>query len=469
MSLKPILLLETLKIHTKKHYKGVIILQIFLIQFFLYLFIINISRNIYIRISLLTIVNLAILSNNSSDFAFYISQSLSNFKMNSIIIDVCFFFLILYGINEIISLTNISKSVDSFLGKLSKKVEALVLLIFSMFSSNFDFSASRVVNYKNFYSDGFMMGSLNLISLLSIEILIIISFVNSELQYMWFNFFVLNFFVILWFFKKLINIYTGTNKSYKVKKTYLFFKELDDYTVRFSYHDKYNITKTHLILSIVFNIFITFIVFYTLRTYVEIILSPLVYMNILLFLFFIELFIYMIFVIYENENLKESAFYKKILSSYKNSFSHLSFLFMSLIFLNTNNLIYNNFLNVNENFSFSTFIILFIFITLITIISSTYILPLTFAIPITLILSNNDIIIFAFFISYIIILFFYKNLTFKSINRFIIYEILFVFISGFTCFLIAFFINISVSYMFLGLIIIILFTTNKLSSKEINA
>ncbi len=415
-----------------------------LIQIIILIVVMNITKNKIIRIILITIGNLAILSSNFGELKLYISQSFNTFKGNQIVINIIIFYLLVYGINEILNFTNIGTSIDGLLRRFKEKPQKLLLLFFSTLSTNFDFSNSKIINDKNFYNNGFLASSFNLISLLSIEILLIIIFINSNQINVWYTFFILNFFVFIWFGKKIIDILNNNPVDFEInKRFYGQSKDSLEEPTKFTYDEKFYITKKKLLLILTINILFV-IVGATIFGYYLI-----VGINLFLFIFFIELLIYILVIIYYEDHLEEMIFYSRMINVYKNSFSHLLLILLSIIFLKTNTFLYSSFINSNHIFTWKTFIIVLLFVLIVTILCDAYTTTFSYIFPLTLIIFNNSIILFSFYLSLILILFFYKNINPKSYNLSIYLELIMIIFGGIISYILYINVNIYAPYIFI--------------------
>ncbi len=415
-----------------------------LIQIIILIVVINITKSKVMRIILITVGNLAILASDVDELQLYVSQSFDTFKGNQIVVNIIIFYLLVYGINEILNFTNIGTSIDGLLQRFKQKTQKLLLLFFSTLSTNIDFSNSKIINDKNFYNYGFLASSFNIISLLSIEILLIIIFINSNQINVWYTFFVLNYFVFIWFGKKIIDILNNNPINFEISKSfYGQSKDSLEESTKFTYNKKFYITKKKLLLIITINILFVILIATIFGYYL------IVGINLFLFIFFIELLIYILVIIYFEDHLEEMTFYSRMINVYKNSFSHLFLILLSIIFLKTNTILYNSFLNSNHIFTWKTFLLVLLFVLIITTLCRTYTTTFSYIFPLTLIMFNNSIILFSFYLSLILIIFFYKNINPKSYNTLLYLEIIYVVLGGIISYILYISISVYAPYIFI--------------------
>ncbi len=414
-------------------------ITLLIIQLIAFILIINITRNTKLHYLLLIFINLVIIAKFNIQF---ISSLFDNFKNIEFIINLIVLLSLIYLINELLNFTNFSKSFDNFMNNKIKKFKDYIFLFLSAFNSNVDFSSSKLLTEYNFYNYSFLMSSINVISILSLEILFIIIFINSSYSYIWLNFFLLNFFVFIWIFKKILDIKNDNVIKYKYKSYYkkVFLNKHKD-NGDIEYDSKYNLNykKVLTILSITILLLFVFVLIFNIDLFSTILLFFLT--------IFILLTIYIYILIYKTSFISEKKFYVNLFSNLKFLLNHLVEILLALIFLHSNLIIYNIFNNSSLNNSLFIFIFIIILSIIFTILSYSYILPLVLVTPLTLAYLNNMDLIFLY--SLIIILFNFKSIKGILKNSSLLKEFSVIIIGGLLSFFIAFNFSYLLSLAFL--------------------
>ncbi len=414
-------------------------ITLLIIQLIAFILIINITRNTKLHYLLLIFINLVIIAKFNIQF---ISSLFDNFKNIEFIINLIVLLSLIYLINELLNFTNFSKSFDNFMNNKIKKFKDYIFLFLSAFNSNVDFSSSKLLTEYNFYNYSFLMSSINVISILSLEILFIIIFINSSYSYIWLNFFLLNFFVFIWIFKKILDIKNDNVIKYKYKSYYkkVFLNKHKD-NGDIEYDSKYNLNykKVLTILSITILLLFVFVLIFNIDLFSTILLFFLT--------IFILLTIYIYFLIYKTSFISEKKFYVNLFSNLKFLLNHLVEILLALIFLHSNLIIYNIFNNSSLNNSLFIFIFIIILSIIFTILSYSYMLPLVLVTPLTLAYLNNIDLIFLY--SLIIILFNFKSIKGILKNSNLLKEFSVIIIGGLLSFFIAFNFSYLLSLAFL--------------------
>ncbi len=414
-------------------------ITLLIIQLIAFILIINITRNTKLHYLLLIFINLVIIAKFNIQF---ISSLFDNFKNIEFIINLIVLLSLIYLINELLNFTNFSKSFDNFMNNKIKKFKDYIFLFLSAFNSNVDFSSSKLLTEYNFYNYSFLMSSINVISILSLEILFIIIFINSSYSYIWLNFFLLNFFVFIWIFKKILDIKNDNVIKYKYKSYYkkVFLNKHKD-NGDIEYDSKYNLNykKVLTILSITILLLFVFVLIFNIDLFSTILLFFLT--------IFILLTIYIYILIYKTSFISEKKFYVNLFSNLKFLLNHLVEILLALIFLHSNLIIYNIFNNSSLNNSLFIFIFIIILSIIFTILSYSYMLPLVLVTPLTLAYLNNIDLIFLY--SLIIILFNFKSIKGILKNSSLLKEFSVIIIGGLLSFFIAFNFSYLLSLAFL--------------------
>ncbi len=414
-------------------------ITLLIIQLIAFILIINITRNTKLHYLLLIFINLVIIAKFNIQF---ISSLFDNFKNIEFIINLIVLLSLIYLINELLNFTNFSKSFDNFMNNKIKKFKDYIFLFLSAFNSNVDFSSSKLLTEYNFYNYSFLMSSINVISILSLEILFIIIFINSSYSYIWLNFFLLNFFVFIWIFKKILDIKNDNVIKYKYKSYYkkVFLNKHKD-NGDIEYDSKYNLNykKVLTILSITILLLFVFVLIFNIDLFSTILLFFLT--------IFILLTIYIYILIYKTSFISEKKFYVNLFSNLKFLLNHLVEILLALIFLHSNLIIYNIFNNSSLNNSLFIFIFIIILSIIFTILSYSYMLPLVLVTPLTLAYLNNMDLIFLY--SLIIILFNFKSIKGILKNSSLLKEFSVIIIGGLLSFFIAFNFSYLLSLAFL--------------------
>ncbi len=414
-------------------------ITLLIIQLIAFILIINITRNTKLHYLLLIFINLVIIAKFNMQF---VSSLFDNFKNIEFIINLIVLLSLIYLINELLNFTNFSKSFDRFINNRIKKFKKYIFLLLSSFNSNIDFSSSKLLTEDNFYNYSFLMSSINVFSILSLEILFILIFINSSYSYIWLNFFFFNFFIFIWIFKKILDIKNDNIITYQYKDYYkkVFLNKHKD-NGDIDYDPKYNLNykKVLTILIITGLSLFIFILIFNIDLFSTILLFFL--------MIFILLTIYIYFLIYKTSFISEKTFYVNLFSNLKFLLNHLVEIILALIFLHSNLIIYNIFNNSSLNNSLLVFIIILILGLIFTLLSYSYMLPLVLVTPLVLTYSNNIFLIFLY--SLIILLFNFKSIKNISKNKTLLKELFIIIVGGSLTFLISFIINYIFGFLFL--------------------
>ncbi len=428
-----------------------------LIQLVAFILIINITRNTKLHYLLLIFVNLIIIAKFN---ILFISSLFDNFKNIEFIINLILLLSLLYLINELLNFTNFSKSIDSFINKKIKKFKEYIFLFLSSFNSNIDFSSSKILNEENFYNYSFLMSSINIFSIVSLEILFIIIFIDTSYSFIWVNFFFFNFFIFIWIFKKILDIKNKNQVNYIYKDYYnnVFLNKHKD-NGEIDYDAKYNLNYKNLLIvssiSVIFLILSSFI------------FKLDIFSTILLFFFIIFIFlsVYIYFLIYKTSFISEKVFYNKLFSNLKFLLNHLIEIILALILLHSNLIIYDIFNNTSLNNSFTIFGIILFLTIIFTVLSNSYMLPLVLITPLVLTYLNSIILIFIY--SFVLFLFNYKSMKNLFSNKEILKEFILIILGGIFAFTFTFIFNYFIGLIsFISYLILIKLTYAKFFLKK---
>lgn len=414
----------------------------------------NISKNVKLQYLLLLFINLIIITKFNITF---IPTLFDNFKNVNFIINLILLLALIYSINELLNFTNISKSLDFILINRIQHFREYIYLFLSSLSSNFDFSSSKVLDNKNFYNNGFLMSSINIFSILSLEILFLLVFIDQRLIGIWVLFIIANFFTFIWISKKILDIKNKNIQDYNFKEYFnnVFLNKNKSYK-ELNYNEKYNISFKHSLPFIITSIFLTIIVSF--------ILKITIFSSILLFLLiiFIALFIYIYYLIYKTSFIDEKTFYIRLFSNLKYLANHIIEIVLALILLHSNLILFSIFNGSNNISVLLSLIITLIYLIIITLMSFSYLLPLTMIIPLLIISFNYSTTLSVFFISLVIFIFYYKSIAKKDLSITLIKEFSIISLGGIISFILLNFFNYFIVILFL---IIYIFLMSKFYNK----
>lgn len=404
-------------------------------------------------------LNLALLSTQFEDLLTYINSIIYSFNKISVLSEIVVIFILIYLINELIAFTNLSNSLEKYILKRSTRTQNVLKLIISAFSTNINITDISFFEDEEFYHQGFLMSTLNIFSILMLELLFLLVFINGQYFKIWQTFIVLNFFVFIWLGKKLIDIFF--NKEIKVlpqQNISNFSRVRKSKNSVVKYNSKYNIRKKNIVITILSNLII--IEFSILFFHTKVLLNLLIF----LFAIFMELYIYIIFLIYKTQFIEEGELYKKIKVSLEYIFKHILLLFFSFIILKTIELLYDGF-NIIE-LNISNFTIFVFLICLIILVMRHYLLLFLVILPFILSVFAIDIKVISFVISLSIYLFYTKNINFKNNLLKITSEVVIVLFGGVVSFLTLFYTNYFLALLIMVIYLFIIYFINYWKSGE---
>ncbi len=384
----------------------------------------------------------------------FISSLFDNFKNIYFIVNLIILLSLIYLINELLNFTNFSKIIDNLIINKIKKFKEYVFLFLSAFNSNIDFSSSKLLNDNNFYNYSFLMSSINIFSILSLEILFILVFIDSSYSSIWFNFFFFNFFVFIWIFKKLLDIKNNNIIDFHFKDYYenVFLNKHKE-NQNMEYDAKYNLNYK-IILPILISLFLLTVIFiFTFN--IDLFLAIIIFF----FIIFIFLAVYIYFLIYKTSFISEKTFYVNLFSNLKFLLNHLIEILLALIFLHSNLIIYEIFNNSSLNNTFTLLFIILIISLIFTVLSYSYMLPFVIVTPLVLTYLNNINLIFLY--SLIILVFNFKSIHNLSKNKELLKEFILILLGGTSTFFIIYISNYLFGFIFLFIYLLFIKLTYK--------
>lgn len=160
-------------------------------------------------------------SDSLIDGFFRIISIISQYFISYNFVLLLIFIVLIFLISELLVILNLTNTIENYIIKKGPKTQALYVHIISVFSSNFDFSKSQVVNKNNkeLFTNSYLAQALNLFSIENIIIFIYISVIlNQSTLSTLLLIAITNFFAIFWFIKIIIDI--KLKKTNKIKTDY---------------------------------------------------------------------------------------------------------------------------------------------------------------------------------------------------------------------------------------------------------
>ncbi len=305
-------------------------------------------------------------------------------------------------------------------------------------------------NDERFYSKTFLMNTLNVFSLISFELLFLFTFIDSKYSNFWLLFFLYNFFIFIWFGKKLINIFTNNVLDFDVKKSVRNYNLVKDEKYSLNYDKKYSLSTQAILIVFFVNFMIIILVDLLFKT------TLLVNILVILMLIFIELFVYLMFIVASEETLSEIVVYKSLVKSLNYIFSQIVLIILGFIILKTNMILFGFY--YLSSVSTISILYLIIFVTILTLIVKNHLFLFTWIIPLVLNVFGENPLIIGAFLSYSIYVYYMKNIIyFKSLSFNIIKEHIFVLVGGFVAFGIAMKSTLLFAYLFIIIYLLLLY------------
>lgn len=363
-------------------------------------------------------------------------------------------FLLISNIFEILEIIGLKNDIDRYSTINSNRRTHYILLIYSFLSSNINALDQNIVqnNYNKFKSRTFMLSILNPLSLISINTLALIYTLNNDINNLFSFLFLGNLFFILLLIKIIIDILFNQDDVISMKDLKIDDSEYHLNTYLFS---KNILSKKLVIYSFLYSLIgsILFQIIFSINNFIFILL-----------LFFTILFLsILIFTLY-NINLDNSTvnhefhLYKALFNNSTTTLKNFITLFLSIIFLFSNNIIYNNISSNLIQLHLYKYIIVLIFILIISILiimlTNSYIISFSFIFPVINSLFPSSLILIPIIVIFTYIFIFYYKINYNVISKHNIYTLIFISLFVVLSFNIFFFTTLS-KYIILILIILI--------------
>lgn len=314
--------------------------------------------------------------------------------------------LLLYGVSEMYVILGLKQYIDRLYFSANPFIKRLIVLFSSSLLSNIFLEDQEFfsVNKKEMNSSSFITSTLNVVSLVTISIFILFSFLfeyHSDFTIVFFIIIIGNFFALNWIIKRVIDFYYSKEVHYDYHSQSLIKVNASKHNLHL--HGSPLSKITHLyILCFGFIGTLLLITIFNINSFIY---SSLIFLSFL----FLTLFLIIEYQIYKKNKIKEVDFYHQILSSYKNIFTFFIDLGMAVLFLKSNLLLLQN--HVLIEFNKILLLLLLVFLsTIVTYLFKNYLLTLNLFFPLIFLNFDHYVIILLFFVSFTYYIYFLSTI-----------------------------------------------------------